>query len=860
MRTMSDRAGGSGQNRRKRQRWSQLSRLLTPLVVLAGMLGGLLVAAAPASAATTTLYVSPTGTSSGADTSCSAAAYSKIQSAVTAAGSGDTVVVCKGSYSSPSAGGGIALTKPVTLKASGSVTLSGAGPIFNLGSGTATGVTNVTIEGFDFKNITGSGYNGVITVGGYGAGDVTIADNTFSSSTDEAIGYHGNPGLTAPLGTNWNIVNNTITDVTGKNTQRSGIWLGNLSDSVIAGNSVSYTSWAGIIVTGTAQDNEKQNLIEDNTVSNIPEEGIQVAFGTGDTVSGNTVTYAGLGGAATGVSPSLTASSQVSGRNCALCLYNTNQSSIAVTGNTLAHSYEGVGVGQANIGTTNAATELGALGSGITVTGNNITADSSAGVADNAASGTLDATGNWWGAAGGPGATGATTAVIASSSSSTVTTTGYATSPITTATSSTVTATSSASTTNSSTPAATTLGSNLSAKASGGTGAVALSQYAGNPTTGLSTSGGESYFDVSLSSGNSFTGLTFKVCGVASGQTITWFNGSTWAPVSDQSPVSGGCSTVTVTSSTSPDLSQMGGTVFGVLDPVDWQVSNSQTGATAATYSWTFTTATSATLGKMTFTVPSGTALSSPTETVYGLSGTSYSVALSGTTVTLTITGGGTVPAGTNVAVVIDGFTNTTTAGTYTSTVSTFNTSGTAVDSGVSKNSVTFGSSGTKATVVVAKSLQFTNDTPSFTLAAFPDAGTVTHTVNLGVRTNATGYTLSACASSLKDTAGKTLPEASSLGASSLKNTFGVRSALSPSPNSRAALQGAFATAGNYVGLRSCSSAVNVSAATAATGNTPDALALTYATSINYGQPAGTYTGTITYTATPTYGSSVSVP
>lgn len=54
--------------------------------------------ASSAAAAGTTLYVSPTGLAGKADTSCSKAAYSSIQSAVNAAGSGYTVVVCAGTY------------------------------------------------------------------------------------------------------------------------------------------------------------------------------------------------------------------------------------------------------------------------------------------------------------------------------------------------------------------------------------------------------------------------------------------------------------------------------------------------------------------------------------------------------------------------------------------------------------------------------------------------------------------------------------------------------------------------------------------------------------------------------------------
>ena len=50
----------------------------------------------PAGATGTTRYVSTSAV--GSDTSCSSPGYSTIQSAVTAASSGDTIVVCAGTY------------------------------------------------------------------------------------------------------------------------------------------------------------------------------------------------------------------------------------------------------------------------------------------------------------------------------------------------------------------------------------------------------------------------------------------------------------------------------------------------------------------------------------------------------------------------------------------------------------------------------------------------------------------------------------------------------------------------------------------------------------------------------------------
>lgn len=73
-------------------------RVLTALAV-SGLLAGLgLAAAGAAAAAPATLYVSPSGSPANSDTSCNSAAYSTIQAAVNAAGPGDTVLACAGTY------------------------------------------------------------------------------------------------------------------------------------------------------------------------------------------------------------------------------------------------------------------------------------------------------------------------------------------------------------------------------------------------------------------------------------------------------------------------------------------------------------------------------------------------------------------------------------------------------------------------------------------------------------------------------------------------------------------------------------------------------------------------------------------
>lgn len=275
------------------------------------------------------------------------------------------------------------------------------GPVITLGAGS----DGATIKDLTFQGTSDPTYSGVITTPGTGANGVTIEDNTFSDLKDTAIGYHGNPGN----GSGWTIEDNTIQNLTGSSATNgaTGIWLGNLADSTISGNTINGTAWAGILLTGgtgtvvptdlsSLDSNQRASTntgdtVSDNVVQNVSHEGIQVAFGSGITVEGNQVSGAGTSGNKNG-----------NDRDGALSLFNPNQTDITVTGNRLVSSFQGVTVGQA-------AFSEAALGSGITISGNAIENNSNAAVGDNAASGTLNTADNFWGPAGAPSIAGVDT-------------------------------------------------------------------------------------------------------------------------------------------------------------------------------------------------------------------------------------------------------------------------------------------------------------------------------------------------------------------------------------------------------------------------------------------------------------------
>ena len=108
--------------------------------------------------------------------------------------------------------------------------------------------------------------------------------------------------------------------------------------------------------------------------------------------------------------------------------------------------------------------------------------------------------------------------------------------------------------------------------ASGGEGTVNVGQYASDPVGTLPFSTGE-YLDISLSSGNTFTSVTIDNCNLNGGNSLQWWDPSAsighgaWEPVSPAPTYAPGppaCVSVTLTSSSSPSISELTGTVLAV--------------------------------------------------------------------------------------------------------------------------------------------------------------------------------------------------------------------------------------------------------------------------------------------------------
>jgi hypothetical protein len=196
-----------------------------------------------------------------------------------------------------------------------------------------------------------------------------------------------------------------------------------------------------------------------------------------------------------------------------------------------------------------------------------------------------------------------------------------------------------------------------------GEGSLTVSQYSSDPVGAASFSSASEYFDVEIASGSSFSSLTITDCNLNGGTSIEWWNpqanagAGAWVPVSPAPSYTVGppaCLSTTLSSTSSPTLAQLTGTVFGVSATVPAAPTN--VSATAGNASVT-----------LTWTAPSDNGGSAITGYV------------------ITPLSGSAVSVGNVTSDTVSGLTNGT---TYTFTVAAINTVGTGPSSAAS-NSVT---------------------------------------------------------------------------------------------------------------------------------------------------------------------------
>ena len=104
----------------------------------------------------------------------------------------------------------------------------------------------------------------------------------------------------------------------------------------------------------------------------------------------------------------------------------------------------------------------------------------------------------------------------------------------------------------------------LTVTASGGTGALGLAQFGGNPAGGDTSGTTNSYFDVYASPGD-LSGLTIEDCALNGGNLVAWYDPAAgWKAASKQTyNAAMRCATVIVDTTTTPSLSQLQTTSLG---------------------------------------------------------------------------------------------------------------------------------------------------------------------------------------------------------------------------------------------------------------------------------------------------------
>ncbi len=106
--------------------------------------------------------------------------------------------------------------------------------------------------------------------------------------------------------------------------------------------------------------------------------------------------------------------------------------------------------------------------------------------------------------------------------------------------------------------------------AASGAGTVALAQYSADPEATTPPTAANAFFNVSVPLSSSFTSVQVTDCDLGGGSVVYYYDDPTatqWAEVPGQSyNASTGCVTFTLSTSSTPNLTQLSGIVFGVQD------------------------------------------------------------------------------------------------------------------------------------------------------------------------------------------------------------------------------------------------------------------------------------------------------
>ncbi len=102
-----------------------------------------------------------------------------------------------------------------------------------------------------------------------------------------------------------------------------------------------------------------------------------------------------------------------------------------------------------------------------------------------------------------------------------------------------------------------------------GEGSLTVSQYGSDPAGAPTFTSAGAYFDVAVAPGSSFSSLAVTDCNLNGGTSLQYWTGSSWEAVSPTAYSAGppACLTATLSSSSTPTIAQLTGTVFAVVAP-----------------------------------------------------------------------------------------------------------------------------------------------------------------------------------------------------------------------------------------------------------------------------------------------------
>src|SRR4051794_2202791 len=197
-----------------------IKRGLTATALAGGLGLTALALVAPAAESANTpsavLYVSPTGTNGGGDTSCTDAGHSTVQSAVDTAQIGGTVVVCAGTYKES-----VSIRKQLTLSGQPNAVIDASGSMYGIG----IGADHVTVTGMTVKNADAkdSPADGIVTavLGGTPA-TPTVTIGNFATITNNV--------LTANMGAGIDVNSTSSSLIANNRADRNGIGINMVND------------------------------------------------------------------------------------------------------------------------------------------------------------------------------------------------------------------------------------------------------------------------------------------------------------------------------------------------------------------------------------------------------------------------------------------------------------------------------------------------------------------------------------------------------------------------------------------------------------------------------------------------------